>query len=229
MNRLILLSLSAFLLGNAILPAQDERRNRNVVRLQPGMAWHVEELDLSNRLFAMSAEGNPNGRLVGKGSVGRDHRLQQMLQSDGAWQDQYVAGKFLLTRQADGNFHLELPIEDEESIFPRPRPDRLAEFEWVEKISPQEKRVIDGVECEIFMATFHGNQVVSDNIGDLYYVAAIGTVDRFPRRLETPSRVLRFIPQPRVSPVDMPAGAKNAIHEYQEAIRIKTIQNAYPR
>lgn len=223
MNKpLIFFCVFGHLAMNLVL-AQSEPNQRVVGRLQPGMNWQVEELPSSARLLGgdKSVNAETPGKLVKKGSVGRAHRRQEILSPEGEWTDQYITREFLLTRQPDGSFSLESPVEDPESGLQRQRPDRLQEFSWLEGLAPSGRMTIDGVDCEIYALRFD-RVPVKLSVGSqegLNLVAAIGLVDRFPRRLETPSRVLRYIPQPARSPETLPIGAQEVIMGYEKRLR----------
>lgn len=241
MTKFCLLSLASLFLANSMLLAQNGNKSQSVARLQPGMVWQVEELNPSERLFRGAPGGaaqNPTGesdqslssRLVERNTVGRDHRQQDVVDRDGNWTEQYITSEFLLTRRADGSFSLLTTEENMEVNLPRLRPDRLREFAWTERLSPVTTLRVDGVECEIFALRANGEPVDSvDELADNLLLAAIGKDDGFPRRLESPGRVLRFLPKERVQPTGLPMAARAAVDEYREALRKKVQRYALPR
>ncbi len=209
-------------------------KSRSMLRLHPGVAWQVEMLAASDRLFASNNTGEAAAgqvELTETNSIGRDHRRQAIIHPDGKTEVRYITANFLLTEQSDGTFTLQTTGEDEESNLPRLRPDRLLEFAWTEGLKPVATMQVDGVECDIYAIAHDRTPVLpaEARVGEIRYLAAIGREDHFPRRLETPAKVLRFVPLPRVQPAGLPASAQKAVEEYLEKVRKQVQRHALPR
>lgn len=237
MNKILLrlvFIVSAFLAVWVETGQAQQSKSRPVIRLQPGMSWHVELLGPSDRLLASANTRVPNatpGALAETNTLGRDHRRQEVLKPGGKAEIRYITSEYLLIEQTDGTFALETTERDEELNLPRLRPDRLSEFAWTEGLQPVASVLVDGVDCDVFAIGADRNPILPANFPDseIRYLAAIGSEDRFPRRLETPTEVLRFVPLPRVQPVGLPASAQRAVEEYVEKVRIQIQRHALPR
>lgn len=229
-KQILCLLFMIFLVGDSF--AQQKRQTNPVRRLAPGTAWIVEDLPTGSSILAK--EKSPTqieGKTVEKNLVGKGYRRQEILKS-GHWDLQFITEEFLLTRQGDGTFDLVESDEIEESHLPRLTPYTLREFFWIKGLGAVEQRMVDGVPCHIYIADALGNslELTDEARKRIYYVAAIGQSDGFPRRLETPSRSLRYVPQPRVAqPEALPAAAQAAIDAYREKLRKVIQQYALPR
>jgi hypothetical protein len=213
---------------------------RHMPKLKPGMVWHVEELPAAQSLFApkppprAEATGNTPtpARLIEKNAMGKNLRRQEKLDPQGHWHLSYLTPKYLLSEEKDGSFKLTLTEKDEDRNLPRPRPDRLAEFLWIEKLQPAPAtRTVDGVACWIFAAREDGTplEATADPGQKPARIAAIGIADMFPRRLEIHGTVLRYTPKPPENPVELPEPAQAALRKNEERIRELIKLNEHPR
>lgn len=213
---------------------------RHMAKLNPGMVWHVEELPAAQSLFApkppprAEATGNipPPAWLIGKYAMGKNLRREEKLDSQGHWHLSYLTPKYLLTEQKDGTFTIEATEKNEELDLPKPRPDRLAEFLWIEELQPASAtRMVDGVACWIFAV--RGDGTPFDSAAEPGQkpdrIAAIGIADMFPRRLEEYGKVLRYTPQAAQSPAELPAGAQATLKDYEEKLHKVINKYALPR
>jgi len=237
MNKLSATACALLLAGVVVGWAQQEKQ-RSVVQLARGMAWQVEQLEDSERLFAprertsrAEEQAAKEVRLVEKNTVGRDHRRQELFDRDGRPTVRYITIDFLLIEQADGSFLLQDTVEHEESGVLPLRPDRLREFDWTKGLSPVASLEVDGVECDIYALQPNGLPAEPgyDLESGVQFLTAIGKNDRFPRRLETPGKVLRYVSRDRVKPGGLPEKAQLAVDEYMERLRLRIQRYALPR
>jgi len=228
----------ALLLAGVVFGWAQQDKQRSVIQLARGMSWQVEQLEDSERLFAppertsrAEEQTAKEVRLVEKNTVGRDHRRQELFDQDDRPTIQYITIDFLLIEQADGTFLLQDTIEHEGSEVLPLRPDRLREFDWTEGLSPVTSLEVDGVECDIYALQPDGSAAPAgyDLESGVQFLTAIGKNDRFPRRLETPGKVLRYVSQARVKPTGLPEQAQLAVDEFMEQVRLRIQRYALPR
>jgi hypothetical protein len=207
--------------------------------LRPGMSWEIWELAEEDRTVPPKLQPpgrNPpearlgeKGRLLQHNVMGKNFRLQKIHFSESEEQTRYVTRHFVFEKDpGSGEMLMQEIFSDEENPAGAERYDRLQEFGWIRAEDYQGTAEIDGVECDLYMAPLlhvHRQSPLLASMQVPVRVAAIGRSDRFPRRLEGPDGVRRYVPQPSVAVPELPAQALQLNAEYRE--RLENLVNRY--
>lgn len=209
-----------------------------VAALEPGMAWKVESLpgaqavlESPERSGAATQESDaekPKSMVVEENVIGNGFRLQKKTLQPGNTQTILIQDDRFFILLADGvSYSVDFP--DPEIPWTLVNSKRFREFDWVESQWWTERRIVDGVECDVYRRPWHPGLTADEaakrgDTGEVESVA-IAHGDRFPRRWETPGKIYRYVSQPRVSPPDLPAAAAEAARELEE--RLERQANRY--
>lgn len=228
-NLAMMVCLVAF--GTCVLAQDGPPDGRPVKGLAPGMAWKVEALP-GDQQTSVPAEGTEAARtpaapaaesivLVETNVMGVNFRHQTTETPPGRRQTRlFQDGIFFIPSPDGATFSVDFPNEELAGSMVNPK--RLTEFDWVGPEWWVATAVVDGVKCDIYRQPWPQPEPDEDSeppvVGKSARLAAIGREDRFPRRLESPYRVLRYVPLPSVTPPTLPAGAVAASREFEKKI-----------
>jgi len=214
-----------------------------VASLRPGMSWEVWQLPEEERTVPPKLQttgsrqkgdlSDASGRLLQRNVMGANFRLQEQVATDSRITKRYVTRRYVFVEEsADGELLMQEIILDEDTPTAVERYDRLQEFDWIRPGDHQGTSTVDGVECDIYMAPLlhiHRDSPLLASMQVPTRLAAIGRVDRFPRRLEGPDGVRRYAPQPVASIPEFPTQATVLLEAYLERMQKQIDRYALPQ
>ena len=202
---------------------------------KPGLAWKVEVLPLTEQTKASAIPKRGTGDdveakkqaedsfLEEENLMGRGFLEQKLQIRPGKFLTRYVQGN-LVAYPADSGSGFVVEFLDESTRGGPASSERFLGFEWVAPRWLVGTATVDGIICDIYRAPWPlSSEELSSappKEGEPSLLAAIGKVDRLPRRLENPYLVRRLTILPPVDPPPaLPDGVAAAIQEIKAAIQ----------
>jgi len=232
------------LLGFCLFPVALAAAERSAVTpLRPGMSWEVRLLPEEERTPSPKLRSRPvekenvrsagGGRLLQRNTMGKNFRWQELYESGDESKTRFVTKQFIFEESPEtGQLVMWESVRDPDDPRSAESPDQLQEFDWIQPEDHHGVAVVDGVECDIYVAPLldiHRESPLFETLQVPFRLAAIGKADRFPRRLEGPDGVRQYLPQPLVPVPTMPNAAARLLKEYREQVELQANRFKMPQ
>jgi hypothetical protein len=165
--------------------------------------------------------------------MGKNFRWQELYESGDESKTRFVTKQFIFEESPEtGQLVMWESVRDPDDPRSAESPDQLQEFDWIQPEDHHGVAVVDGVECDIYVAPLldiHRESPLFETLQVPFRLAAIGKADRFPRRLEGPDGVRQYLPQPLVPVPTMPNAAARLLKEYREQVELQANRFKMPQ